>query len=979
MKYLLTLPKNIAADFHELTGLPKDQWFVTSDPESGYLGSGGGTVNLLLQAWGHEEGERRKAKGEREDQREEIRFQEWLGREKRILIHSGGQSRRLPAYGPSGKILTPMPVLRWKKGQRLDQTLLGLQLPLLEKILDRLPEGMNTLVVSGDVLIRSTGILPEVPQKDVVAFGHWVSPELASRHGIFFTDRYGKNEFQFMLQKPSPDEIRKYLPDYLFMIDVGIWALSDDAVAVLCERAGAEGLLPVGRQLPVAGCQLPVDALKLPLRYYDMYGDFGLELGNDPRRENNWQPATGNREPLPNRQPSPTGTLSSAVLPLPGGEFYHFGTSRELISSNLALQNLVDDQREIIHRQIKSHPAVFILNSVSEVKLGAENENIWIENSTIGINWKLHQNHIITGVPDNDWAIELPAGVCLDFVPIGESEWCIRVYGIDERFDGEAQGVGRFPVIGHHELSEELVREVISDQLPVTGDQLLGAVGGAHASGHQSLVTGHWSLVTKISAAALLNRANLNRLFAQRTKYRLAVLPAMAANYRHSIFYHLDLEQLAVDWSASGLALPAELPESAPEMTRIHDQMFRAEVKRVSGIGYQVEGERAFQILQESLIKGLKLEPAIPRVSVYSDQVVWGRSPVRLDLGGGWTDTPPNCILNGGKVVNVAVELNGQAPLQVFIKPTTSNKIVVRSIDLGLREEITSSAQLQAYREVGSAFAIPKAALVLAGFGEQELEKQLKELGGGLEISMLVAVPKGSGLGTSSILAATVLGSLSDFCGLGWDRSEVGRRTLALEQMLTTGGGWQDQYGGIYPGLKILETVPGFNQAPVVRWLPSDYFTQSDMRSSLLLYYTGITRVAKSILGEIVRGMFLNSNRRLQLIEELGQHAENLMDNLLKQDWAGFGPLIDTSWKLNQALDKGTNPPEVQAILAKICGLYTGQKLLGAGGGGYMFIVAKDPGAALKIRKNLQENPPNDRARFVDFSLSSEGLVVTRS
>jgi galactokinase/mevalonate kinase-like predicted kinase len=867
-----------------------------------------------------------------------------------------------------------MPVLRWKKGQRLDQTLLGLQLPLLEKILDRLPEGMNTLVVSGDVLIRSTGILPEIPQKDVVAFGHWVSPELASRHGIFFTDRYGKNEFQFMLQKPSPDEIRKYLPDYLFMIDVGIWALSDEAVAELCRRAGAERLL-------VAGYSLLVNAANFPVKYYDMYGDFGLELGNDPRRENNQQPGTSNQQPLPNQQPAtsnqqpiPAGTLTSAVLPLPGGEFYHFGTSRELISSNLALQNRVHDQREIIHRQIKSHPAVFILNSVSEVKLGPESENIWIENSTIGINWKLHQNHIITGVPDNDWAIELPAGVCLDFVPIGESEWCIRVYHIDDRFDGEAQTQPDFPVISREDITERVVMSLVQD----FRDTRRVTREGTDVTLHASRFT--------ISAADLLNRANLTRLFAQRSKYRLSVLPAMAANYRHSIFYHLDLEQLAVDWSASGLALPAELPESAPEMTRIHDQMFRAEVMRVRGMGdgvrgmgYEVWEERAFQILQESLIRGLKLERSVPRVSVYSDQVVWGRSPVRLDLGGGWTDTPPNCILNGGKVVNVAVELNGQAPLQVFIKPTTSNKIVVRSIDLGLREEITSSAQLRAYREVGSAFAIPKAALILAGFGEQELEKQLKELGGGLEISMLVAVPKGSGLGTSSILAATVLGSLSDFCGLGWDRSEVGRRTLALEQMLTTGGGWQDQYGGIYPGLKILETVPGFNQAPVVRWLPSDYFTQSDMRSSLLLYYTGITRVAKSILGEIVRGMFLNSNRRLQLIEELGQHAENLMDNLLKQDWAGFGPLIDTSWKLNQALDKGTNPPEVQAILAKICGLYTGQKLLGAGGGGYMFIVAKDPGAALKIRKNLQENPPNDRARFVDFSLSSEGLVVTRS
>ncbi|MCD6347199.1 MAG: bifunctional fucokinase/L-fucose-1-P-guanylyltransferase, partial [Bacteroidales bacterium] len=224
-----------------------------------------------------------------------------------------------------------------------------------------------------------------------------------------------------------------------------------------------------------------------------------------------------------------------------------------------------------------------------------------------------------------------------------------------------------------------------------------------------------------------------------------------------------------------------------------------------------------------------------------------------------------------------------------------------------------------------------------------------------------------------------VLGSLSNYYGLGWDLAEVGRRTLALEQMLTTGGGWQDQYGGIYHGIKMLKTLPGFNQSPIVNWLPGSFFTKPEMRACMLLYYTGITRVAKSILGDIVRGMFLNSGHRLQIIEELAQHADDLMSNILMQDWSKFGSMINKSWRLNQALDKGTNPPQVQDIISKIEDLISGQKLLGAGGGGYMFIVAKDQEAALKIRKILQSDPPNDRARFVNFSISDEGMVVTRS
>mgnify|MGYP001378446970 CR=1 FL=1 len=132
--------------------------------------------------------------------------------------------------------------------------------------------------------------------------------------------------------------------------------------------------------------------------------------------------------------------------------------------------------------------------------------------------------------------------------------------------------------------------------------------------------------------------------------------------------------------------------------------------------------------------------------------------------------------------------------------------------------------ELRDYNKVGSPFSIPKAALALAGFVPEfsaeayaSLDVQLEAFGSGLEITLLAAIPAGSGLGTSSILAATVLGAISDFCGLAWDKNEIGNRTLILEQLLTTGGGWQDQYGGVLHGLKLLQTNEGFNQNPLVR------------------------------------------------------------------------------------------------------------------------------------------------------------------
>ncbi len=231
-------------------------------------------------------------------------------------------------------------------------------------------------------------------------------------------------------------------------------------------------------------------------------------------------------------------------------------------------------------------------------------------------------------------------------------------------------------------------------------------------------------------------------------------------------------------------------------------------------------------------------------------------------------------------MVNVAIELNGQPPLQVYIKPSDTRKIILRSIDLGAMEVISSWDELRDYNKVGSPFSIPKAALALAGFIPEfsveayaSLEAQLEAFGSGLEITLLAAIPAGSGLGTSSILAATVLGAISDFCGLAWDKDEIGNRTLILEQLLTTGGGWQDQYGGVLHGLKLLQTNEGFNQSPLVRWLPEYLFTDPEYRPCHLLYYTGITRTAKDILSEIVRGMFLNSEAHLGLLSEMKAHA----------------------------------------------------------------------------------------------------------
>lgn len=912
MKKLLSLPPNLVGWFHDITGYPKSEWFCTNDPIDHKLGSGGGTTWLLTQAYENEMAH--------SDANNQKTFDEWLSSEKRLLLHAGGQSRRLPAYAPSGKVLTPVPVFRWERGQRLSQDLLSLQIPLYKKIMDAAPSSLHTMIVSGDVLIRTTQPLQPIPEADVVCYGLWLGPEIAKNHGVFVSSCDTPSVLKCMLQKPSPATLGTIQKDHYYLTDIGIWLLSDKAVKVLMSHKGE----------------------------YDLYSEFGGAMGTEP---------TLNDEAVKE--------LKVAILPLSGGEFYHFGTSHELLSSTLAIQNLVNDQRLIMHHSRKPHPCIFIQNSITKKAVDSSNEEVWIENSYISEGWSISQKNIITGVPKNNWNITLAPGQCIDIVPMGETQYVVRPYGFNDRFAGEEQQRPQFPIVDNIDEAGLVLRYMLNQE--TEGED----------KGKGKAI---FEKAQKISAEQISATANLRRLFEQRREFRKHNWSALADNYEHSVFYQLDLNDAAKEFKANGIAMPKLLPDSAPLLTRMKDAMFRG------------DNDKAFGLLREGIVKtsntnGINM-PTLSSMSnkVATDQIVWGRSPVRIDIAGGWTDTPPFCLMEGGSVVNLAIELNGQQPIQTYVKPCREHHVVLKSIDLGASEIVETYEQLADFKRVGSPFSIPKAALTLAGFLPQysqekypDLKSQLMAFGCGIEITLLSAIPAGSGLGTSSVLAATVLGTINDFLSLGWDKNEICHKTLVLEQLLTTGGGWQDQFGGVLQGVKLLQTCKGFEQQPIVHWLPTDLYTQPEYQACHLLYYTGITRTAKTILAEIVQKMFLNDHDQVALLREMKAHSLQMYEAIQRNDFKEMGKLVGKTWLQNQAIDAGTNPLEVKKLTDLIDDLCLGYKLPGAGGGGYLYMVAKDPEAAARIKVILNANRPNGNARFVGMSLSKTGLQVSRS
>jgi galactokinase/mevalonate kinase-like predicted kinase len=887
---------------------------------------------------------------------------DWANERPTIVVHGSGQSRRLPAYAPIGKPMIPMPVLWGSYGQELDQVLLDLQAEPLDAVLGASPHPSPLLIASGDVLVEPGAALPPLPAGDIVVLGIRAAPEVARHFGVFVRER-GSRRLVQSLQKPSPEALDGLGAHLDFLLDVGVWVLGPRAVAALLQAC-----------LPY-----PDDAESsvMPL---DLYRDVGGALGDVPS--------------LPREA---FAGLSCSVVEMADGAFYHFGTSRQLIEATCALQN--DSVATGRVRGPRAHPDQILQNARMDAPTRRTvNHTLWIENCHINDSWSLRDSHVLTGIPEDAPGLRLDPGRCLDYVWLEDGGVCLRPYGLDDAFSG-AIGDAATVWMGRP-ASEWFARRglKLTDAGLDVGDDIHDAPlfpVMADPAQARTLVqwmvdatpevstgmAGRWLETRRLSAAQILEEACVAASESRRCLLRRHALARIEANRAFSVFYRLDLARAAALVRDAEPTDPAVAASSSLE--RMYDWAWIAARRRDRGESPDRADAEAFAALRSAILEHAAIGGACPTRTLQADQIVWARSPVRLDLAGGWTDTPPYCILHGGRVTNVAVDLNGQPPVQCFVRVVDRPDITVHSIDRGEHERIATYADLDAFAHPGTSFAIARAALALAGFLPRfagvacpdTLERLLRRFGGGLELSVLAAVPQGSGLGTSSILAATLLAALSNVCGLGWDLDTVMSRTLALEQLMTTGGGWQDQAGGALHGAKLVRSEPGPTQRLSARWLPSCALTAG----SALLYYTGLTRLAKGILQDIVHGLFVNDGARLRIIGDIGRNAVSAAEALQKNDDNALGEVVQRSWQLNQALDPGTNPPAVQAILDQVAGRLLGAKLLGAGGGGYLLMIAKDPEAAGQVRRILTGRPPNDRARFMDFSVSPTGLEVTRS
>jgi fucokinase len=1013
-----------------------DQVLVVPDPQGKRIGSGGSTIFALLKVMS------RLIKIPGLIELLPGHIEETLNRLRILIIHAGGDSKRLPAYGPCGKIFTPIP---GKSDSALENTIFDRQFPVYRELPPSGSGQGHIVVTTGDVLLFFSPREVKFKGSGVTGLGCYISPEQAKNHGVFSADR--KGEVQYFLQKPSVFQQKEkgaINPQGQSLLDIGVMELDAAAATkliTLCNITLKDDEFhwtgPIAEEILSSGL--------------DFYREICCAMGKEVRFDNFLKTVRASGSQM---SESFLATVFDAmskipfyVHPLEDCSFLHFGTPRQLIETGSELL--------LMDREIGSDGTCLSINNHMGKKSRISGQKSWVEGCRVRSELTLAGENVVVGV-DVDKPLSLPKKICLDIIQghsrVGENVWFVRIYGIDDSFKAP---IDDDSLIGNHPYSNWIKWMDVSEKnlwdsnfsaeeknlwnakifpalsSPTDYHKWLWMSNPAGATTDQIQT---WHKADKYSLEEISSLVDLEDFYDKRRKNRAQeIRNSRGRIFRHdSAFSAADLAYIfeglndaeRTDWierilgeaqrhtgfiysrivHTLGTAIKSTLSGIEQKWTKslqsVHENLADQEKERLASIGLDSSAfkaaktwckkahDGAFNNLSRTIVWSKKKPENYPRCAVRSNETIWGRAPARLDLGGGWTDTPPYALEHGGCVINAAVNLGGQPPIHVHAKVVEEPEIRIVSIDHESSVIIKDLEDLVDYRKATSKFGLAQAALVLSGFspnrstwpnGVKTLKNMLERFGGGIELTTSAAIPSGSGLGTSSIMGAVLISVINKLIGRETTQRELFNLVLQLEQELTTGGGWQDQIGGTIEGVKMITTEPGLVPDPKIRSVKPDVLDPVINNGQTLLYYTGMRRLAKNILRNIV-GHYLDRDRTtMEALHKLHVFPPFLADAMERADMLRFGKLIDRALQLKKEIDPGSSNPELEKILEKFNPYMIGATFLGAGGGGFLLVVCKSPEDAADALKTLEKDPPNLQARFFDYDISSTGLEVTVS
>ena len=936
----------------------KTKYLVLPDPDGKRVGSGGATLQVLRKLV------------EQEDIAGDFH-------NKRILvIHSGGDSKRVPQYSVCGKLFSPVPreLPDGRASTLFDEFLIG-----MAGVPSRFREGM--LVLSGDVLLLFNPLQIDAQFHGAAAISMKSPVDVGKDHGVFLNN--GKDYVKKFLHKQSVETLEKLGAVNTHGnvdLDTGAVLFDVNLMNALLSLVQTDGKIDAEKYARFVNEKSRIS----------LYGDFLYPLAEDSTLEQYYeeQPEGTFCEELTECRTRIWEALhlfGMKLICLSPAEFIHFGTTRELLA--LLTDEIADyeylDWKPMVFTNYKSEKKVQVAvhNALIErtVQLA---DKCYVENSWLRGNTVLEKDCVISQLELKD--VTVPSmvlhGVALKREN-GEKRYIVRAYGIKDNPKKTLEERGSFlagdlqSFINLNNLKTEDIWESEDHSLwkaklyPVAESQekavswalLLHRISSEKAD---EAKVAEWKSLKRYSLEESFQMADASVLVPWEEKMENRILIERFLNRLRAGEHYVDsLKTFGItELNEKQFDMLMELAEKElpfEEKIRVLYSISRSMKfmkKNFHGISYDQVEQKCFATIQQEIFKASNVNQ-VKKYKIAEDQVKVSL-PVRVNWGGGWTDTPPYCNEKGGVVLNAAILLNGQEPIEVELRKLSEKYIEFASLDLDAHGVVKTAAEIQDCHNPYDSFALHKAALIACGIipmeGEADLEKILEEMGGGFYMSTCVkGVPKGSGLGTSSILSGACVRALGKFLGTTWSDSDVYELVLNLEQIMSTGGGWQDQVGGLTGGIKYITSRPGMKQKLKVEYLDLDEVTKKELQERFALIYTGQRRLARNLLRDVVGNYIGGKKESKEALEEMKHLAVMMRYELEQGDIDAFAELLNQHWEVSKKLDAGSTNTCIDQIFASCEDLIDGKFISGAGGGGFLQVILKKGVSKDRLRARL--------------------------
>ncbi len=313
-----------------------------------------------------------------------------------------------------------------------------------------------------------------------------------------------------------------------------------------------------------------------------------------------------------------------------------------------------------------------------------------------------------------------------------------------------------------------------------------------------------------------------------------------------------------------------------------------------------------------------------------------------MSFVGGGSDLPSFYLKHGGAVLSTTIDK------YIYIN-------VNKKFDNGIRIAYSKT------EEVGSIHNI-----------EHKLVKatmELLEISGGIEITSIADIPsKGTGLGSSSSFTIGLLNALNAYKGNFSSCEFLGEQSCKIEiDICGEPIGKQDQYAAAFGGFNLIEFKK--NGEVLVKPIITKKETLLEIEQNLMVFYTGLTRNASSILKE-QNDRIQNDDKKAENLLKMVDLTYELYNEIQNNNTRVFGEILHENWELKKKLSNGISNPFIDDCYnAAVNAGALGGKILGAGAGGFLLFY---------VEKNKQNSVLNSLSNLkqVNFSFENNGSQI---